>query len=131
MTLLAGMNQGTRRKIRTAIKEGVTVRPANSAADLQTLYDLYRSPGERQGFSDPPAGLLPRSVGAFYGGRAGAGVPGRMGRARVGGVGAVPLRPEGVVFLRHERQRRARPDAHLPAAMGSDPLGQSARLRDL
>ena len=48
--LLAGMNQGTRRKIRTAIKEGVTVRPANSPADLKTLYDLYTITGQRQGF---------------------------------------------------------------------------------
>ncbi len=48
--LLAGMNQSTRRKIRTAIKEGVTVRPASSEADLRTLYDLYTVTGERQGF---------------------------------------------------------------------------------
>jgi peptidoglycan pentaglycine glycine transferase (the first glycine) len=48
--LLAGMNQSTRRKLRIAAKEGVTVRTAASAADLQILYDLYTITGERQGF---------------------------------------------------------------------------------
>lgn len=48
--LLAGMNQGTRRKVRTGPKKDVTVRPANQPADLQTLYDLYTITGARQGF---------------------------------------------------------------------------------
>jgi peptidoglycan pentaglycine glycine transferase (the first glycine) len=49
-TILAGMNQGTRRKVRTAPKKAVTVRAADRPADLQTLYDLYTVTGERQGF---------------------------------------------------------------------------------
>ncbi len=49
-TILAAMNQGTRRKVRTGPKKGVTVRTATSPADFQTLYDLYRVTGERQGF---------------------------------------------------------------------------------
>jgi peptidoglycan pentaglycine glycine transferase (the first glycine) len=49
-TILAGMNQSTRRKVRTAPKKAVTVRAANRPADLQTLYDLYTVTGERQGF---------------------------------------------------------------------------------
>ncbi|MBN2305374.1 MAG: peptidoglycan bridge formation glycyltransferase FemA/FemB family protein, partial [Anaerolineae bacterium] len=48
--LLAGMSQGTRRKVRTGPKKDVTVREASGEADFQTLYDLYRVTGERQGF---------------------------------------------------------------------------------
>lgn len=48
--LLAAMSQGTRRKIRQAIKGGVSVRPAESPGDFDTLYALYRVTGERQGF---------------------------------------------------------------------------------
>lgn len=53
-TLLMGMNQGTRRKVRTGPKKDVSVRVVDSAsaseADLRTLYDLYTVTGERQGF---------------------------------------------------------------------------------
>jgi lipid II:glycine glycyltransferase (peptidoglycan interpeptide bridge formation enzyme) len=49
-TILAAMNQGTRRKVRTGPKKDVTVRVADSAADFDTLYDLYRVTGARQGF---------------------------------------------------------------------------------
>lgn len=53
--LLAGMNQGTRRKIRQAEKAGVVVREADlNGADLQTLYDLYEMTGQRQGFITRP-----------------------------------------------------------------------------
>jgi peptidoglycan pentaglycine glycine transferase (the first glycine) len=48
--LLAGMNQGTRRKVHTGPKKGVSVRSADTPADLATLYDLYTVTGERQGF---------------------------------------------------------------------------------
>jgi len=48
--LLAAMSQGTRRKIRTAIKEGVSVRVAQGEDDLRTLDDLYTITGARQGF---------------------------------------------------------------------------------
>lgn len=48
--LLAGMNQSTRRKIRTSQKQGVTVRAVSSEEDLKTLYDLYTITGDRQGF---------------------------------------------------------------------------------
>ena len=49
-TLLMAMSQGTRRKVRTGPKKGVTVRTTDSAADLETLYQLYTVTGERQGF---------------------------------------------------------------------------------
>lgn len=52
-SLLAQMSQNTRRKVRTAEKKGVTIRPA-SEADLQTLYALYRVTGERDGFITRP-----------------------------------------------------------------------------
>ena len=53
--LLAAMSQNTRRKVRAAEKKGVTVR-AGSPADLTTLYDLYRTTGERDHFlTRPPA----------------------------------------------------------------------------
>lgn len=52
--LLAAMSQNTRRKVRTAEKKGVTVRPA-TLDDLPTLYDLYRVTGARDGFLIRPA----------------------------------------------------------------------------
>lgn len=54
--LWAGMNQGTRRKIRQAEKAGVVVRPADltNPADLHTLYQLYTITGGRQGFITRP-----------------------------------------------------------------------------
>lgn len=48
--LLAGMSQSTRRKLRQASKQGVTVRVAAGEADLATLYRLYQATGARQGF---------------------------------------------------------------------------------
>lgn len=48
--ILMAMSQNTRRKVRTGPKKGVTVRTADTPADLQTLYDLYRVTGQRQGF---------------------------------------------------------------------------------
>ncbi|HVO71017.1 MAG TPA: peptidoglycan bridge formation glycyltransferase FemA/FemB family protein [Aggregatilineaceae bacterium] len=48
--LLARMSQGTRRKVRLGPKKGVTARVATTDADFQTLYNLYRITGERQGF---------------------------------------------------------------------------------
>ncbi len=47
--LLAAMSQSTRRKVRIAEREGVTVR-AGTAADLPILYDLYRVTGARDQF---------------------------------------------------------------------------------
>lgn len=47
--LLAAMSQSTRRKIRIAEREGVSVRSA-ALDDLPTLYDLYRVTGERDNF---------------------------------------------------------------------------------
>lgn len=47
--LLAGMSQSTRRKIRIAEREGVTVR-SGTAADLHILYDLYKITGTRDEF---------------------------------------------------------------------------------
>ncbi len=48
--ILAGMSQGTRRKIRVAAKKGVRVRLAEGPDDFATLYRLYRTTGARQGF---------------------------------------------------------------------------------
>ncbi len=47
--LLAAMSQNTRRKVRIAQREGVTVR-AGTVADLPILYDLYKTTGERDHF---------------------------------------------------------------------------------
>jgi peptidoglycan pentaglycine glycine transferase (the first glycine) len=47
--LLAAMSQNTRRKIRVAERDGVTVR-ATTAADLPILYRLYKETGERDDF---------------------------------------------------------------------------------
>lgn len=51
--LLMGMSSNTRRKVRTADKKGVTVRPG-TVDDLQTLYDLYVITGQRDGFITRP-----------------------------------------------------------------------------
>jgi peptidoglycan pentaglycine glycine transferase (the first glycine) len=49
--ILAGMNQGTRRKIRQAEKAGVVVREADlDSLDLEILYRLYTITGQRQDF---------------------------------------------------------------------------------
>lgn len=63
--LLAGMNQGTRRKIRQASKQGVAVRAASGAADFETLYRLYRITGERQGFLIRPPGYYREAWARF------------------------------------------------------------------
>jgi peptidoglycan pentaglycine glycine transferase (the first glycine) len=47
--LLAAMSQSTRRKVRLAEREGVTVRAA-TLDDLPTLYKLYQETGERDHF---------------------------------------------------------------------------------
>jgi peptidoglycan pentaglycine glycine transferase (the first glycine) len=47
--LLTALSQNTRRKVRTAEKKGVTVRPA-TLADLPILYDLYQTTGQRDHF---------------------------------------------------------------------------------
>jgi lipid II:glycine glycyltransferase (peptidoglycan interpeptide bridge formation enzyme) len=48
-TLLAQMSQNTRRKVRVAERDGVTVRAA-TLADLPILYALYRETGARDEF---------------------------------------------------------------------------------
>ncbi|NLX09845.1 MAG: peptidoglycan bridge formation glycyltransferase FemA/FemB family protein [Chloroflexi bacterium] len=63
--LLAGMNQGTRRKIRQATKQDVIVRPAAGDADLHTLYDLYRTTGARQEFLIRPLDYYRDAWGSF------------------------------------------------------------------
>lgn len=52
--LLAAMSQNTRRKVRAAEKKGVTIRAATTA-DLDTLYRLYQTTGERDQFLIRPA----------------------------------------------------------------------------
>jgi lipid II:glycine glycyltransferase (peptidoglycan interpeptide bridge formation enzyme) len=53
--LLMGMSQNTRRKVRTAMKKGVTVR-SGGVDDLDTLYALYQVTGQRDEFLiRPPA----------------------------------------------------------------------------
>ncbi len=52
--LLAAMSQNTRRKVRVAEREGVTVRAA-TADDLPTLYALYQETGARDEFLVRPA----------------------------------------------------------------------------
>jgi lipid II:glycine glycyltransferase (peptidoglycan interpeptide bridge formation enzyme) len=51
--LLAQMSQNTRRKVRTAEKKGVTVR-AGTVNDLDMLYSLYKTTGDRDGFITRP-----------------------------------------------------------------------------
>ncbi|HYO88067.1 MAG TPA: peptidoglycan bridge formation glycyltransferase FemA/FemB family protein [Candidatus Limnocylindrales bacterium] len=62
--LLAAMGQSTRRKLRTAEKAGVVIRPG-SEADLETLYALYRTTGERDGFLIRPPAYYEQAWTAF------------------------------------------------------------------
>ncbi|GAB4569271.1 MAG: peptidoglycan bridge formation glycyltransferase FemA/FemB family protein [Anaerolineae bacterium] len=63
-TLLMNMRQSTRRKVRTAAKKGVTIRPG-TLADLPLLYDLYRTTGERDGFLTRPLDYYREAWGSF------------------------------------------------------------------
>ncbi|MBN8634629.1 MAG: peptidoglycan bridge formation glycyltransferase FemA/FemB family protein [Anaerolineae bacterium] len=62
--LLAGMSQSTRRKVRIAEREGVTVR-AGTVDDLPLLYDLYRVTGERDNFLIRPPSYYEQAWRAF------------------------------------------------------------------
>lgn len=64
--ILARMNQGTRRKIRQAEKAGVVVREADlNGTDMQLLYDLYVTTGERQEFTTRPLDYYQTAWGMF------------------------------------------------------------------
>jgi lipid II:glycine glycyltransferase (peptidoglycan interpeptide bridge formation enzyme) len=63
-SLLTAMSQNTRRKVRTAEKKDVHIR-AGSAADLATLYDLYRTTGERDHFLIRPPAYYERAWKTF------------------------------------------------------------------
>ena len=62
--LLAAMSQNTRRKVRTAEKKDVTVR-VGTPADLTTLYDLYRTTGERDHFLTRPSSYYEQAWRTF------------------------------------------------------------------
>ena len=62
--LLAQMSQNTRRKIRTAEKKGVTIRPG-TPADLDTLYALYETTARRDRFIIRPLAYYRQAWGAF------------------------------------------------------------------
>lgn len=63
--LLMAMSGNTRRKVRTADKKGVTIRNA-VAADMQTLYDLYTTTGQRDGFITRPLDYYRAAWRAFF-----------------------------------------------------------------
>lgn len=62
--LLAGMSQSTRRKVRIAEREGVTVR-LGTVNDLPLLYDLYRVTGERDNFLIRPSSYYEQAWRVF------------------------------------------------------------------
>jgi len=62
--ILMSMRQSTRRKVRTAAKKGVTIRPAGPD-DIPTLYALYRITGERDGFLTRPLAYYRDAWGTF------------------------------------------------------------------
>lgn len=62
--LLSAMSQNTRRKVRTAEKKGVTIRPG-TIADLPILYDLYRTTGERDHFLIRPPSYYEQAWRSF------------------------------------------------------------------
>jgi peptidoglycan pentaglycine glycine transferase (the first glycine) len=62
--LLMAMRQSTRRKVRTAEKKGVTIRPAGPE-DIPILYDLYQQTGSRDGFLTRPLAYYQNAWGNF------------------------------------------------------------------
>ena len=62
--ILAAMSGNTRRKIRAAVKKGVSVRPA-TVDDLPLLYRLYQITGERDGFLIRPFDYYRRAWEGF------------------------------------------------------------------
>lgn len=62
--ILATMGQSTRRKIRIAEREGVTIR-AGTAADIPLLYDLYKVTGARDNFLIRPPDYYAQAWRAF------------------------------------------------------------------
>ncbi|MDZ4764184.1 MAG: peptidoglycan bridge formation glycyltransferase FemA/FemB family protein [Chloroflexota bacterium] len=62
--ILAAMGQSTRRKIRLAEREGVTVR-AGTAEDIPLLYDLYKVTGARDQFVIRPPEYYAQAWRAF------------------------------------------------------------------
>ncbi len=62
--LLAQMSGNTRRKVRTGEKKGVTIR-AGTTADLDVLYDLYHTTGQRDAFLIRPLAYYRQAWQAF------------------------------------------------------------------
>ena len=62
--LLASFSPNTRRKIRLAERRGVHIREA-TLADLDTLYELYRVTGARDGFLIRPPAYYRQAWGSF------------------------------------------------------------------
>lgn len=63
--ILMAMSGNTRRKVRTAEKKGVTIRAA-TADDLNTLYDLYTTTGQRDGFITRPLDYYRQAWSVFF-----------------------------------------------------------------
>jgi peptidoglycan pentaglycine glycine transferase (the first glycine) len=62
--ILMAMSGNTRRKVRTATKKDVVIR-AGTIDDLQTLYDLYTTTGERNDFITRPLDYYRQAWSAF------------------------------------------------------------------
>ncbi len=62
--LLMGMSGNTRRKDRQAYKKDVTIRPGTTD-DLETLYNLYETTGERNDFITRPLSYYQQAWSAF------------------------------------------------------------------
>lgn len=80
--LLAQMSQNTRRKVRTAEKKGVMIRPAG-LDDLDTLYTLYQTTGQRDAFLIRPRAYYERAWRDFM--QAG------LAHALIAEIGGAPL----------------------------------------
>ena len=80
-TLLANMSANTRRKIRVAVRKGVTIR-VGEENDLCSLYTMYAETAARDGLPHPPFSILPPRLAAHDACGYGAGVDRRMCRRR-------------------------------------------------
>ena len=97
--ILAALSQSTRRKVRIAEREGVTIR-AGSADDLPLLYNLYRVTGARDDFLIRPPEYYEQAWRSFIAAGLAHPLIAEFERQSDCSRDPVPLRADLLVFLR-------------------------------
>ena len=128
--LLAAMKPKTRYNVRLAQKKGVTIR-SGDLGDLELLYAMYAETAQRDGFIIRPLDYYRDAWGSFIRSDCAHPLIAEVDQRSRGGPHPLSLRRSRLVHVRHVAQRAPRQNAQSSAAMGSDALGQSARLHRL